>query len=84
MGNPYAYIEQRYGLAFKVGERVEFVEEGCARREGVVRRPFSSAEHYVAVLFNGARDRVPCHPTSLKSLSPPQTVAPGHNGGSEQ
>lgn len=65
----YAYIEQAYGVSFKVGQRVAFVEEGCARREGVVRRPMSGAEHYVAVEFDGTKHKVPCHPRSVEAIS---------------
>lgn len=64
----YDYIKRAYGLTFKVGQRVAFVEEGCPRREGIVRRSISSAEHYVAVLFDGDRNKVPCHPRSLEPL----------------
>lgn len=64
----YAYIQRAYGRAFKIGQRVAFVEEGCRRREGVVRRPIASAEHYVAILFDGDRHKVPCHPTSVEVI----------------
>lgn len=64
----YAYIERAYGLTFIVGQRVAFVEEGCPRREGLVQRPISSAEHYVAVLFDGDKHKVPCHPTSVEPI----------------
>lgn len=67
----YDYIERAYGLSFKVGQRVAFAEEGSARREGIVRRPISSAEQYVAVEFDGERHKSPCHPRSLEVINTP-------------
>lgn len=73
----YGYIERAYGLSFKVGDRVAFVEEGCPRREGVVRKPISSAEHYVAVRFDGEAHKSPCHPKSVQVLIPAADQSPG-------
>lgn len=72
----YDYIERAYGLTFDVGQRVTFVEDGCEQREGVVSKPIPSAEHYVAVLFDGDEDVMPCHPRSVVGV----VVANVHDG----
>lgn len=68
----YDYIRRYYGVDPIPGERVLFTE--TRRRgqptEGVIHPEDGSCGNYVMVRFDGEKDAMPCHPTSLEYLGP--------------
>ena len=66
----YDYVRRNYGVDPIVGERVRLENSD---REGVIARESPGQGHYVMVRFDGGpRRSMPCHPTSLEYLGPPE------------
>lgn len=61
----YDYIRRTYGLDFKPGDRVRFVDG----RTGTVKRENVSQGHYVMVMFDQKTFASPCHPGELTIIS---------------
>jgi hypothetical protein len=65
MSDQYAYIKQRYGVAFAFRDRVRHTINGKA---GMVVREDPSQAHYVMVRFDDRKYAVPCHPGELEKI----------------
>lgn len=68
----YAWIQRNYGIDFRPGMRVRFIEDSGDRPVmgvGTVAKPGHGKDpHHVRVLFDGRSKPARCHPLSLVIL----------------